>query len=206
MTRRLLPLLTAGAALALAACTTSTGGADSTATSATQLPVPAVTDTVSAEPTASSTAPGEAPTQEWFAADSQQSSAGFADAGGGDATITAIALSTAAESDQVYVEMTSPESAEWSAQWVDGAPTAQGSGEPLALDSPAILAVTIRGLGTPSATDPGVIDASDGITHVIVDPAFEGQAVVYVGTDARVDYTVQVVEGAGGGVVVDLRN
>ena len=196
----------------LAACGDGTDGVAPSASTSTPSASAVPTLSPTAEPaTATPTAGGEDDdTPEGFPAEPALSEQ---EPSGGPLTVTAVRVARQEGYDRVVFELAGRAAGQagWRVQHVDE-PRAQGSGDPVAVEGEAALAVLITGTGYPMDTgqeevadDPALPGDLAVVQDVVLGAVFEGQYEAFIGTSGRQPFRVFRL-GDPERVVVDVRS
>lgn len=215
MRRRLLAAVPLSVLVLLAGCgggDTEVAASSTPASSAATSSAPAATSTAASttEPALDDTAgdgSGDAPP---FPANTEPDT-GEGQPGGGPTVVTDVRIGAQDGYDRVVFEVSGTAVPGWDVSYAE-APTAAGSGQPVALDGPAFLRVTLTGVTNPyeAPAEPevarGVVRAPGAgtVTGVFYDSVFEGQALAYVGLPAAAPFRVYALTGPSR-VVVEVR-
>ena len=131
---------------------------------------------------------------------------------GGPLTVTAVRVAHQDGYDRVVFELAGKAAGQagWRVEYVDE-PSAQGSGDPVAVDGEAALAVLITGTGYPMDTgqeevadDPALPGDLEVVEDVVLGAVFEGQYEAFIGTAGEQPFRVFRL-GDPERVVVDVR-
>lgn len=132
---------------------------------------------------------------------------------GGPLTVTAVRVARQDGYDRVVFELAGRAAGQagWRVEYVDE-PSAQGSGDPVAVEGEAALAVLITGTGYPMDTgqeevtdDPALPGDLAVVSDVVLGAVFEGQYEAFIGTSGRQPFRVFRL-GDPERVVVDVRS
>lgn len=111
-------------------------------------------------------------------------------------TVTDVRIGAHEGHDRVVLDVAGQGTPGWDVQYVDAA-TAEGTGDPVALDAPAYLRVVLTGVSYPyesgqeeRARGPVTAPGTTAVTGAWYDGTFEGQALAYVGTTGEQPFRV----------------
>jgi hypothetical protein len=191
-----LATLLAGAVV-LSGC--SGGGAEDPADPTTSSPASTSAEQSSAAPETGGGYTGEDGTD--APPDTVNTDPDTADPSGGPSTVTEIRIGRHEGFDRVVFELDGTGTPGWDVRYVD-APASQGSGNPVDVEGPAALQVTLTGIGLPADTgvdewagpNPLAISETETVTEVVWDTTFEGQSVAFIGTRAEAPFRVFLLE------------
>lgn len=116
-------------------------------------------------------------------------------------TVSAVRLAAQDGYDRVVFELGGAGAPGWDVRYVDQ-PTADGSGDPVAVAGEAVLQVGITGAGYPyetgveeyAAADPLTAAGTAGVTEVVFAATYEGVTTAFIGTRAAGPFRVYALE------------